>query len=148
VCLASLVPLAANILFKVLSIPCFLLGAFEIGWLVLDDSLLSDKLEPFLGRRGFLGYDRNELDPIFPINLHLLNCFAVETIGDLSQSMDVPGKTLLHQFVSQCPQLGAALLTGFGHCDAQGCLEFPDSSVGRELRGIRTTLLREGQLAW
>jgi hypothetical protein len=29
------------ILFEVLSIPCFLLGAFEIGWLVLDDSLLT-----------------------------------------------------------------------------------------------------------
>jgi hypothetical protein len=37
----GVVLLAADILFEVLSIPCFLFGAFEIGWLVLEDSLLT-----------------------------------------------------------------------------------------------------------
>jgi hypothetical protein len=104
---------------------CILFGAFDVGWLVLDDSLLSDQPQPILCRGSLLGYDCYELDPIFSIDLHLLNCFAVETIGDFLQRMDIAAKTLLDQLVSQCPQFGAAFLSGFGHGDAEGSASKP-----------------------
>jgi hypothetical protein len=63
-----------------------LLGAFEIGWLVLDYSLLTHELEPLLGGRSLLGHNGNQLNALFHIELVLLYRFAIEAIGDLPQS--------------------------------------------------------------
>jgi hypothetical protein len=55
-----------------------LLGAFEIGWLVLDYSLLTHELEPLLGGRSLLGHNGNQLNALFHIELVLLYGLAID----------------------------------------------------------------------
>src|SRR5262245_58407309 len=61
-----------------------LFGAFEIGWLVFDYSLLPNCLQPILSRGGFLGNDSDELDAFFPVDIDGLDRLPVSAVQDLS----------------------------------------------------------------
>jgi hypothetical protein len=60
------------------NIRCLLLGGLEIGWLALEDSVLTDELEPVLGACSLLGHNGNQLNALFHIELVLLYGLAID----------------------------------------------------------------------